>query len=119
MDYPQTWSGIGEIWTADAWSIGRCRLVISDGQLVVSTKKKSITFSPSEVVEVRMFRRPLPSVTIIFREGEAHALISFCVLRGRLLESTLQHFGIPITEVRTWRTGFEAKGDEKKYQLQP
>lgn len=115
------WRGFGEIWTAQSYHLHLRRsftLAIDKLAIEAQSPKKKIRIPISEIVEVRSFRFPIPSLTLVFKDGDSHGLVSlFCFSQQRCLKLT-ELSGIAITDRRTWRTGLEAGRDQKQYGLQ-
>ena len=115
------WQGRAEIWTSEGWflEVGKkaATLRADRESIAVSLRKKEIQFALSDVVEARLFRLPLPSLTLIFFLGEDYGLVTLFNFREQAQQKLLKASDLTITERRTWRTGLEAGRDKKKYQL--
>lgn len=80
--------------------------------------KAQIRFSPDDIVESRIFRFPVPSMTLVFAKDRKHALVTLFRFPRRLQDEFSKAAGIVIEDRRTWRTGLEARRDQKKYRLE-
>ena len=115
------WQGRAEIWTREGWFLELrnqvATLQASRESIAVSLSKKEVQFALSNVVEARLFRLPLPSLTLIFSIGEDYGLVTLFNFRRQAQQDLLKASGLTITGKRTWRTGLEAGRDKKKYRL--
>lgn len=115
------WQGFAEIWREETYHVGMwpgAFLRIDANAIEVQVPKDKVEITPEKVLEIRMFRLPLPSLTIISLIDGKNTLISFSAFRHRLIEAALKRNGFPAINYHTWRTGFEAGRDQKTYQLQ-
>ena len=116
------WQGRAEIWTTEGWFLELrhkgATVQAERESIVVSLRKKQVQFALSDVVEARLFRLPLPSLTLIFSIGEDYGLVTFFNFRAQAQQDLLKASDLTITEKKTWRTGLEAGRDKKKYRLQ-
>ena len=115
------WQGRAEIWTAEGWflEVGKKAATLqADREVIaVSLRKKEIKFALSDVVEARLFRLPLPSLTLIFSMEEDYGLVTLFNFRAQAQQDLLKATDLTITTKRTWRTGLEAGRDKKRYRL--
>ena len=117
----EIWRGSAEIWTADTYNIGlwRASLNIQSAAIQIKTPKKQVSIAVEDIVEVRRYLLPLPSLTLISRDNDRFMLVSFSpTFGGKRLADSIEQSGFKITEVSTWRTGLRASHDCREYDLQ-
>lgn len=108
------------IWTSTSltsgqWPLGRLR---TEGKsVVIEALARSLFFTPSDVVEVRRYRWPFPTITLVTRTNEGHALASFSVLSPSRLDQIQSALGMKITSSQLWHTGVGLKDDRHRYGL--
>ncbi|MEM7386713.1 MAG: hypothetical protein AAF514_17385 [Verrucomicrobiota bacterium] len=116
-----SWSGYGEIWTKDSYHLclrRSVRLSIENEGIEVCVAQRQVRFSTRDIVAARIFRFPVPSMTLIFWQGDGHGLISLFCFPRRIQNEFLEEAGFEITDRRLWRTGLEARRDQENYFLQ-
>jgi len=117
----QAWRGFGEIWTQDTYHLCLRRsvhLAMEGDEIRILLPRNQIRFSPANLVEARTFRFPVPSMTVVFSHEQHHALVSLFFFPKRLQEQFFKDTGFGRSDRRTWRTGLEARRDQRVYGLQ-
>jgi len=95
--------------------MGRLR---TEGQsVVIEALGRSLCFIPSEVIEVRRFRWPFPTITVVTRAGDGNAFASFSVLSASHLDQIQSGLGLKTTSSRLWHLGVGLKVDRQRYGL--
>jgi hypothetical protein len=116
-----SWRGFGEIWTRETYDLclrRSVRVTVKEGIIEVVSPKKTIRFSTDEIVEVRMFRWPVPSMTLVFKQGSGHALVTLFCFSARRQNQFAEASGRTMIDRRLWRTGLEAARDQNSYALE-
>ena len=91
---------------------------MEDDQIRILLPQNQICFSPADTLEARTFRFPVPSMTLVFLHEHHHALVSLFCFPRRLQEQFFNDTGVDGSDRRTWRTGLEARRDQRAYALQ-
>lgn len=112
--------GSAVIWTATSltsghWPSGRLRT--EDQSVVIEALGRSLCFVPSEVIEVRRFRWPFPTLTLVTRTDDGHALAHFSVLSANRLDQIQSALGLKTTFSRRWHLGTGLEDDRQRYGL--
>ena len=76
-----------------------------------------MSFRPDQVVEMRFYHWPVPTLKVVVRKGNGHALVSFSAFRGNRIRETVAECGFQITKYCRWNLGRDALDDEKTYGL--
>ena len=116
-----SWCGSGEIWTPETYhlSVRKAATVsVVDGQIEVRLPKTQIRFTAADIVEARSFRLPVRSLTLVFSLDSGHALVTLFRVPASVQDELAERAGFTIDDRRTWRTGLEARRDQRKYSLQ-
>lgn len=117
---PTSWRGSTSIhtstfYTNGTWPFGFLR--IEPGRVEVKSLHRMIFFSPRDVVELRMFRLPFPTMEVVFRNGKGYALATFSALRYRRLKVLLVEAGFNVTCELVVYTGWDMAERSEKYGL--
>ena len=113
------WRGSAYIWTSKSltnslWPFGW--LIAKDQCIHMKALWKTVSFIPEQVVEVRRYQWPFPTVTIVARVEEGNVVASFSVLSGRRLNTTLSALGLSPTSNHRWYLG-GMESDRLRYEL--
>lgn len=117
---PVTWRGSASIhaatyYTNGTWPFGVLKIEV--GRIEVKCLHRRISFTPENVVELRMFRLPFPSMEAVFRDGKKHALVTFSVLRYGRLKTLLVAAGFKISSEKAVYTGLDMAERSRQYGL--
>lgn len=117
---PASWRGsttihTGTYYTNGTWPVGLLR--IEPGGIEVRAFHRRVFFTPEDVVELRMFRLPFPTMEVVFRNGNGHALVSITVLRYGRLKTLLAGAGFNVSAEMTVYTGWDMAERSLKYGL--
>jgi hypothetical protein len=118
--WPISWRGSAAIhaatfYTNGTWPFGVMEIV--SGRIEVKAMRRKISFSPGNVVELRMFRLPFPTMEAVFRDGKGHALVTFSVLRYGRLKILLEEAEFKISSEVNVYTGWDMAERAEKYGL--
>ncbi len=114
------WRGPAEIWTQAGWRVGfrgEVRYAQTGGELTVELPKMQVAFTVADVVFARRYLLPVPSLTVIFKQGAKYGLVSFFLCGKGSCARLAEACGLEIDEVKMWRTGLEAGRDQRAYGL--
>lgn len=108
------------IWTprrmiSGQWPFGKLRL--SSGKIEVQAFWTKIAVTADQVVEIRFYQWPLPTVKAVMCDGSGHALVSFSAFRGKRMRRIIEDYGFQITQHRRWNLGDDETKDMKTYGL--
>ena len=117
---PTSWRGSASIhtstyYTNGTWPFGILR--IEPGRIEVKSLHRKIGFSPRDVVELRMFRLPFPSMEVVFRNGKGYALVTFSALRYKRMKALLVGAGFKVSSEIAVYTGWDMAERSTKYGL--
>lgn len=117
---PIAWRGSTAIHTATfytngTWPLGM--LKIESGRIEVKSLHRRIAFTPKEVIELRMFRLPFPTMEVVFRDGNGHALATFSALRYGKLKTLITAAGFEVSSEKAIYTGWDMAERSRKYGL--
>ena len=76
-----------------------------------------MSFRPEQVVEMRFYQWPVPTLKVVVRKGNGYALLSFSAFRGNRIRDIVDKCGFQITKYCRWNLGGDVLKDEKTYRL--
>lgn len=121
MDLPKiNYRGSAVIWTSRShtsslWPAGRLRT--EGNTVVIEALGISLPFTPSDVIEMRRYRWPFPTIVVVTRTDDGHALAHFSVLSANRLDQIQSALGLKTTFSRRWHLGTGLEDDRQRYGL--
>lgn len=85
--------------------------------VVIEALGISLPFTPSDVVEVRRYRWPFPTIVVVTRTDDGHALAHFSVLSAKRLDRIQAALSLRTTSSQIWHLGTGLKDDRQRYGL--
>lgn len=117
---PRAWRGSVVIRTRSSinnasWPLGSLR--IEENGFALTAVVRRMAFKAEEVVELRLSRRPFPTLTFVAQTGDGYELGSFSVLRMSRLQEILATTGLQPTSRQGWNIGGDFRRDTERYGL--
>lgn len=120
LECTSPWRGSVLIWTpnrqvTNAWPLGKLRW--GPGRIEIQALGAKLAFQPDQVVEMRFYQWPVPTLKVVIKDGDAHALVTFSAFRGNRIQAIVTACGFQITKNCRWNLGIDTRKDMKTYGL--
>lgn len=120
LEFTSSWRGSTRIWRPKRddpgpWPFGKLRW--GPGRMEIQALGTKMSFRPEQVVEMRFYQWPVPTLKVVVRKGNGYALVSFSAIRGHRIRDIVATCGFQITKYCRWNLGGDVLKDEKTYRL--
>lgn len=120
LECTSPWRGSALIWTPKRWVSGEWplgKLRWGPGRIEIQALGTKLAFQPDQVVEMRFYQWPVPTLKVVIKDGDSHALVTFSAFRGNRIRAIVNACGFQITKNCRWNIGGDESKDMKTYGL--